>query len=190
MKNKTNHVKGFTLIELLVVVLIIGILASVALPQYQRAVTKSRLVQMELAIDAAKKNVATYLLEYGMPTNSGEGAFFTGDQRTGDIEMPGDCDNYGNTWCEMDHMGWNADCHGVGGNKGECTIQIHFHGNWLGNGGTAFALVKDSEEGKWYIRNVREPVEVLCYWLKDKNYAAERQDCQEVGVTLDTYNPS
>ncbi len=66
MQKKSCFVGGFTLIELLVVVLIIGILAAIALPQYQKAVARSRASEVLVNANALEKMMDLYVLEHGL----------------------------------------------------------------------------------------------------------------------------
>ena len=58
--------KGFTLIELLVVVLIIGILASIALPQYSKAVERSRMAEAVQVLGDLGTAQSVYYMERGV----------------------------------------------------------------------------------------------------------------------------
>ena len=62
----TTH--AFTLIELLVVVLIIGILVAVAVPQYQKAVEKSRVAEALSVIGSLRQGIDLFVLANGFVT--------------------------------------------------------------------------------------------------------------------------
>ena len=96
MKNANiSRLGGFTLIELLVVVLIIGILAAMAMPQYFKAVERSRMAEAVTLMDSVVKaqrrkfmQTNSYARDFrGLDVSpkgaKGENYYTKGDPRTG-----------------------------------------------------------------------------------------------------------
>lgn len=182
--------KGFTLIELLVVVLIIGILAAVAVPQYQKAVQKAKLSQVDTYVTAATKAIDLYLLENGFPS---EDACFSGNSSNGqlDLELPGERTKLG-VLNATNVGGWEIRCFDT-----YCAINLYSQydqnanekNNWLGKG--VFRLQKTSISAPWKLITLTSldgnNRKLICQWWK--NHSANfnvsnsvKAQCAEVGV--------
>ena len=84
MINMTH--KGFTLIELMIVVAIIGILAAVAIPQYQNYVARAQVSEALVLASGAKTAIAEYR------STTGEWPYSVPDCSVSGLALPGLCD--------------------------------------------------------------------------------------------------
>ena len=123
LKMFKNSKKGFTLLELLVVVLIIGILAGIALPQYNKSVEKARLSEALLTANALQKAVDMCTLTNGYNLGLFTGSTGNNDILDIDVMKNMDCDRH-TQMCYTKHFSYTSACSVLNNHTGSCYVYV------------------------------------------------------------------
>lgn len=175
--------KAFTLIELLVVVLIIGILAAIALPQYEKAVLKAKLTRIDIFMNALCTSIDTYILANGIPSSG-----ISLDMSQLDVGIPFDSYNPGEHSYYNKYGQWKLSI-------SSASSYIYFFGrNSMAQ--INIGIDRPHSSKKWRLNNVPSELskrKVVCQWWATKHDASTiinggnpsypaKTWCAEVGV--------
>lgn len=132
---KISSAKGFSLVELMVVVAIIGTLAAIGIPQYERFKEKAYSAEAKASLSALYTAEHSFFLEFGAYHSSFDAVGFTPPSRgrynvgfgatSGADAGPGN--GYYSTLsaAQLSHINSNATCSGFGsGTSTECTLTV------------------------------------------------------------------
>lgn len=169
--------KGFTLLELLVVVLIIGILSAIAIPQYKKAVEKTRLTEAFTAASSLQKAMDMYILAKGYPVDN-KTIYFLNDEPDEILDI-----DFTQTLtcnprlCYSKLFNYYGYC-----NKNECYLFIERirsgnNSQYLG-GNDMYDLTyyKRKDDDSWQgICTCSTSMQYVCGWLEDQGF--ETREC-------------
>ena len=164
MKKENKNKKGFTLIEILVVVLIIGILAAIALPQYRMTVYKSRYTGLMNLVNSLAEAEERYYIIYDD---------YSRDLTALDIDLS-DCTlNNSKTTCSFD---W-----------GQCALDIHSLTDYSHIGSSVYCTRTNGLNNSYayYMRPISSPNSKwrICIAKGSDTNNIWNQVCKKVGAT-------